>query len=68
MLRDNLQKKNSSQRIKMGIQLDHTQEHISVTKKVSKSYKKRGGILDRFRTGPKKKTLVIGKHRLVFVA
>lgn len=42
MLRDNLQKKNSSQRIKMGIQLDHTQEQISVTKKVSKSHKKRG--------------------------
>lgn len=51
----------------MGIQLDHTQEHISVTKKVSKSHKKRGkywidlGLV-------LKKNLVIGKHRLVFVA
>lgn len=66
MLRDNLQKKNSSQRVKMGIQLDHTQEHISVTKMVSKSHKKRGKYwID---SGLVLKNLVIGKHRLVFVA
>lgn len=52
----------------MGIQLDHTQEHISVTKKVSKSYKKRGKYWIDLGLVLKKKTLVIGKHRLVFVA